>query len=110
MNAGIASSIMAIKALRESMYNNLPNLKDLERELNTPAFHSRQGKRFKSERVYLAQPFKDRKDVMVLPSGAAYGVKNGVWHRLNHPKNKHDRRKEAAIKAYEAEYGRAIKH
>ena len=58
-----------------------------------PENHSRKGRNFKYERLYRALIPKDAPDIRVLPSNSAYRVaSNGAWIRINHPRNKHDRR------------------
>ncbi len=45
------------------------------------------------ERLYRALTPKDSPDIRVLPSNSVYRVaSNGAWIRINHPRNKHDRR------------------
>ena len=58
-----------------------------------PSNHSRKGRKFKHERLYRALTPKGTPDIRVLPSNSAYRVaRNGAWVRINHPRNKHDRR------------------
>lgn len=94
-----ASTLSAIAAMAGSM----PNLKDLQ-SFNEPQSYSRHGKRMKVERLYSAQvPQSSNKetstayrDLRVLPSGSAYRIHaSGAWIRINHPQNKHERRKAA---------------
>jgi hypothetical protein len=48
-----------------------------------------------NERLYSAKTPNSHKNVRILPSGSVYKVTAcGAWIRLNHPKNKHDRRAE----------------
>lgn len=48
-------------------------------------------------RVYFPITPKEDKNIRIMKSGAIYGVTpKGPWMRLNHPRNKHDRRAEVA--------------
>ena len=81
-----ASSTMAGMAAIIAASANMPNF-------DIPERNSRRGGRMIYERLFSAQTPKDNKDIRVLPSGSVYRVaSSGAWVRLNHPRNKHDRR------------------
>lgn len=81
-----ASSTMAGMTAILAASMNMPNF-------DIPERNSRRGGRMIYERLFSAQTPKDNKDIRVLPSGSVYRVTaSRAWVRLNHPRNKYDRR------------------
>lgn len=84
--------------LMASMVQTNPAICDrIDKEIPSEK-NSRKGRMTRMERLYSAVFPKDKagksmKELRVLPSGSAYRVhSSGAWLRINHPKNKHDRR------------------